>query len=124
MLGSYEVTALLGMGEVYRARDTRLKRDVAIKTLPEEFGLNTDRVNRFQREAELPASLNHPNIAAFMTCSIPTGPASSSLNWWKGKRSPTAWSADPFQSLTHCTSPGRSATRSKRLAKRASSIEI
>ena len=66
MLGSYEVTALLGkggMGEVYRAHDTRLKRDVAIKTLPEEFGLDTDRVNRFQREAELLASLNHPNIA-------------------------------------------------------------
>ena len=65
-LGSYEITALLGkggMGEVYRARDTRLKRDVAIKTLPDEFGLDPDRINRFQREAELLASLNHPNIA-------------------------------------------------------------
>src|SRR5262245_47521298 len=65
-LGSYEITALLGkggMGEVYRASDTRLKRDVAIKALPEELGLDADRVNRFQREAELLASLNHPNIA-------------------------------------------------------------
>src|SRR5436853_7638887 len=65
-LGSYEITALLGkggMGEVYRARDTKLKRDVAIKILPEEFSRDQDRVNRFQREAEVLASLNHPNIA-------------------------------------------------------------
>src|SRR5262249_29022052 len=66
-LGSYEVTALLGkggMGEVYCARDTKLKREVAIKILPEEFSRDADRVNRFQREAEVLASLNHPNIAA------------------------------------------------------------
>ena len=66
-LGSLEVTALLGkggMGEVYRARDTKLKREVAIKILPEEFARDPDRVNRFQREAEVLASLNHPNIAA------------------------------------------------------------
>jgi len=64
--GSYEITALLGkggMGEVYRARDIKLKREVAIKILPEAFSLDTDRVSRFQREAELLASLNHPNIA-------------------------------------------------------------
>src|SRR5215469_9283815 len=52
------------MGEVYRARDAKLKRDVAIKFLPDEFSRDTDRVSRFQREAELLASLNHPNIAA------------------------------------------------------------
>jgi serine/threonine-protein kinase len=66
-LNSYEVTALLGkggMGEVYRALDTKLKRDVAIKILPEEFARDADRVSRFQREAEVLASLNHPNIAA------------------------------------------------------------
>jgi serine/threonine protein kinase len=66
-LGSHEITALLGkggMGEVYRARDSRLKREVAIKILPEEFSSDADRVNRFQREAEMLASLNHPNIAA------------------------------------------------------------
>jgi eukaryotic-like serine/threonine-protein kinase len=66
-LGSHEITALLGkggMGEVYRARDTKLKRDVAIKILPDEFARDADRVSRFQREAELLASLNHPNIAA------------------------------------------------------------
>src|SRR5438552_9113808 len=52
------------MGEVYRARDTKLKRDVAIKILPEEFSRDADRLSRFQREAEVLASLNHPNIAA------------------------------------------------------------
>src|SRR5262245_40952558 len=59
-LGSYEITALLGkggMGEVYRARDTKLKRDVAIKILPDEFSRDADRVSRFQREAEVLASL-------------------------------------------------------------------
>src|SRR5947207_4985552 len=65
-LGSHEITGLLGkggMGEVYRARDSKLKRDVAIKILPEEFSRDADRVSRFQREAELLASLSHPNIA-------------------------------------------------------------
>ena len=66
-LGSYEITALLGkggMGEVYRARDLKLKREVAIKILPDELSRDADRVARFQREAEVLASLNHPNIAA------------------------------------------------------------
>src|SRR6516162_2562068 len=66
-LGSHQITALLGkggMGEVYRARDLKLKREVAIKVLPEDFSRDSDRVSRFQREAELLASLNHPNIAA------------------------------------------------------------
>src|SRR5262249_23610383 len=66
-LGSYEITSLLGkggMGEVYRARDSKLKRDVAIKALPEEFSRDHDRVSRFQREAEVLASLNHSNIAS------------------------------------------------------------
>src|SRR5262245_22226675 len=65
-LGSHEITALLGkggMGEVYRARDLKLKREVAIKILPEEFARDADRISRFHREAEVLASLNHPNIA-------------------------------------------------------------
>jgi len=66
-IGSYEVVSAIGkggMGEVYRVRDTRLDRDVAIKTLPEEFAADPDRLARFEREAKLLASLNHPNIAA------------------------------------------------------------
>jgi len=66
-LGSYEITSLLGkggMGEVYRARDTRLKRDVAIKVLPDAFCRDRERVSRFEREAEALASLNHPHIAS------------------------------------------------------------
>src|SRR5438128_9063455 len=65
--GSFEVLSIVGrggMGEVYRARDTKLKREVAIKILPKEFSRDPDRVARFQREAEVLASLNHPNIAA------------------------------------------------------------
>jgi serine/threonine protein kinase/tetratricopeptide (TPR) repeat protein len=65
-LGPYEIVSALGaggMGEVYRARDTRLKREVAIKVLPEAFAQDPDRLARFQREAEVLATLNHPNIA-------------------------------------------------------------
>src|SRR5688572_24252468 len=66
-LGAYEIAALIGaggMGEVYRARDTRLNRDVAIKVLPETFASDPDRIARFQREAKTLASLNHPHIGA------------------------------------------------------------
>jgi Tol biopolymer transport system component len=65
-LGAYEITALLGeggMGRVFRARDTRLKRDVAIKALPDEFAIDVERTARFRREAEALAALNHPHIA-------------------------------------------------------------
>src|SRR5687767_9586921 len=65
-LGPYEIVSALGaggMGEVYRARDARLGRDVAVKILPDLFAADADRVARFQREAQMLASLNHPHIA-------------------------------------------------------------
>src|SRR5438067_12984961 len=66
-VGSYEILSKIGeggMGEVYRARDTKLNRDVALKFLPIAFGTDPERLARFQREAHVLASLNHPHIAA------------------------------------------------------------
>ena len=66
-IGPYEITGSLGaggMGEVYRARDTKLNREVALKVLPELLAADRDRLARFTREAQLLASLNHPHIAA------------------------------------------------------------
>ena len=64
-VGSYEILGHLGsggMGDVYRARDTKLNRDVAIKGIPQQFALDPDRLARFEREARAVAALNHPNI--------------------------------------------------------------
>src|SRR5947199_2247648 len=66
-LGRYEIRSKIGaggVGEVYHARDEKLNRDVAIKILPEAFAQDSDRLARFKREAQVLASLNHPNIAA------------------------------------------------------------
>src|SRR6202158_2251906 len=65
-LGPYEILSSIGaggMGEVYKTHDSKLGRDVAIKVLPEAFAHDADRLSRFQREAKMLASLNHPNIA-------------------------------------------------------------
>ena len=100
-LAHYEITRQLGkggMGEVYQAKDRKLGRDVAIKVLPEEFAKDTDRVARFQREAKLLASLNHPNIAAihgleesggtnFLVLELVEGETLADHIWEAGRRS-------------------------------------
>ena len=76
-LGPYHVLAKIGeggMGEVYRARDTRLKREVALKILSPSVAADSDRVARFAREAELLAALNHPNIANIYGVETDAGP--------------------------------------------------
>jgi eukaryotic-like serine/threonine-protein kinase len=75
-LGSYEILAPIGaggMGEVYRARDTRLGRDVAIKILPEAFARDDDRMRRFTQEARAVAALNHPNVLSIFDTGIENG---------------------------------------------------
>ncbi len=86
-VGSYEILALLGaggMGEVYRARDPKLNRDVALKILPEEFACDPDRLARFRREAHVLASLNHPNIAAIHGLEEAAGPPALVLELVEG----------------------------------------
>jgi serine/threonine protein kinase len=99
-LGSYEITALLGkggMGEVYRARDTRLKRDVAIKILPEGFSRDTDRVSRFQREAELLAASIIRTLRPSTICRKQTIRDFSYWNWLTARRSRSACNAVRFR---------------------------
>ncbi|HZM93999.1 MAG TPA: serine/threonine-protein kinase, partial [Vicinamibacterales bacterium] len=77
-LGVYEIHEAIGvggMGEVYRGRDTRLQRDVALKILPEQFSSDAERLARFEREAQMLAALNHPNIAQIYGLETDDGPA-------------------------------------------------
>ena len=93
-LGVYDVTAQIGqggMGEVYRARDTKLNRDVALKVLPDAFASDPDRLARFQREAQVLASLSHPNIAQIHGLS-------------SRPPSPTTWISEGLQK---CSPPSR-----------------
>jgi eukaryotic-like serine/threonine-protein kinase len=75
-LRPYRIDRLIGaggMGEVYRARDTSLKRDVALKTLPQSLATDSERLARFRREVQVLASLNHPNITAIYGLDRETG---------------------------------------------------
>jgi serine/threonine protein kinase len=72
-LGTYKILSLLGaggMGDVYRARDTKLNRDVALKILPDAFARDADRLARFKREAQVVAALNHPHIVTIFSIAI------------------------------------------------------
>jgi serine/threonine protein kinase len=110
-LGHYEILSAIGkggMGEVWRARDANLDREVAIKTLPEAFSTDADRLARFEREAKLLASLNHPNIAAIYGLEESDGQHFSSWNSSKGTPWPIGRRAARSLSTNRSRSPDRS----------------
>src|SRR5437762_7676483 len=104
MLGPYEIAAPIGaggMGEVYRARDTRLHRDVAVKVLPPAVSADPDRLRRFEQEARAVAALNHPNILALHESN------SSSRSSSKANRCGTSWWAARCPFAARSSSPSR-----------------
>ena len=110
-LGHYDVTALIGeggMGQVYQATDTKLKRQVALKILPEAFAADPERLARFQREAEILASLNHPNIAAIYGLEESGDIRVLVLELVEGQRWRIASNRGRFRSTRRCLLPSRS----------------
>jgi len=115
--GQYTVLSSLGkggMGEVWRARDQNLGREVAIKTLPEAFARDRERLSRFQREARLLATLNHPNIAAVHEFEEENGVHFLVLELAKVRRCRVALPAVGFRSRSRCDWRFRFARQSKR----------
>ena len=123
-LGPYEITAPLGaggMGEVFRARDTKLDREVAIKVLPAELARDEERLARFRREAQLLAALNHPNIAAIHGLDEADGKPFLVLELVPGRTWPSGSSAGRFPWTKRYRSRGRSPRPSRKPTRRASS---
>ena len=126
-LGPYTIVAPLGaggMGEVYRARDSKLGRDVAIKILPSHFTADPERRARFAREARLLATLNHPHIGAIYGLEEADGVTALVLELVEGRHSPIAWRAGRCRSPRRSPSRARSPRRSTRPTRKASSIAI
>ena len=135
-IGSFEVIAAIGaggMGEVYRARDTRLDREVALKVLPDVFTSDPERLARFEREAKVLASLNHPNIAQVygfeataIAMELVEGPTLDEIinGTAPGERRSRAARLKGFRSSARWRSRGRSRPHSRPLTTRASSIAI
>ncbi len=130
-LGPYEIVGAIGeggMGEVYRARDTKLDRDVALKILPESFASDPDRLMRFEREAKALASLNHPNIAQIYGIE---GDVSRSIRHLalvmelvEGDDLSARIAGGPLSSTRPCPSRAKSPRRSRRRMRPASSTAI
>ena len=113
--GPYRVVDRLGeggMGEVYRARDTTLGRDVALKILPPDVAHDADRVARFRREAQILAALNHPLIASIYGVDESRAPSLVS-SWSRDRRSQSGSRQARFPWPRLCKSPTRSARRSR-----------
>ena len=124
-LGPYEIVAPLGaggMGEVYRATDTKLDREVAIKVLPDGFAQDPDRLARFAREAQVLASLNHPNIAQIYGLET-RAHARLVMELVAGRHSLASQRSAPVDDALW-RSRGRSPRRWKPRTRRASSIAI
>ena len=123
-LGHYDVTALIGeggMGQVYQATDTKLNRQVALKILPEAFATDPDRLARFQREAQVLASLNHPGIAAIYGIEESDDARALVLELVRDRRWLTGSSRDQFPLTKPSRLPSRSLRHSRRLMKLVSS---
>ena len=126
-LGPYSVTAKIGeggMGEVYRARDTKLDRDVALKVLPEAFTQDPDRLSRFEREAKVLASLNHPNIGHIYGLEEADGIRALVLELVEGPTLADRIKQGPIHSMKHSRQPSRSPRHSKPRMRRGSSTAI
>ena len=123
-LGPYEITAPLGeggMGVVYRATDSKLKREVAIKVLPEAFAADAERLARFEREAQLLAQLQHPNIASIYGLEESSGVRALVMELVEGEDLAERLKRGPSPSTRPSASPCRSPRRSKRRTRRESS---
>ena len=126
-LGAYEIVSALGaggMGEVYRARDAKLNRDVALKVLPELFACDPDRLARFKREAQVLASLNHPNIAAIYGFEESNGVQALVLELVEGPTLADRVAQGPIPPDEALPMRGRSRKRSKRRTSKGSSTAI
>ena len=128
-LGVYEISAPIGeggMGQVYRATDTTLGRQVAIKILPDAFAGDPERLARFEREAKTLASLNHPHIAAIYGFEKSAGCAYALvMELVEGEDLSQRIAAGArSRSMRPCRSPGRSPRLSKRRTSKGSSIAI
>ena len=115
-LGPYQVTAKIGeggMGQVWQATDTQLNRQVALKILPDASAADPDRLARFTREAQILASLNHPNIAAIHGIEKTRSKDAARLSWsWsKAPHSLTGSRKARYQSTTRCRLRSRSPRR-------------
>ena len=126
-LNGLEIGALLGaggMGEVYRARDTKLRRDVAVKILPRSFTTDPDRMARFEREARMLASLNHPHIGAIYGLEEADGIRALVLELVDGETLAERIARGPLALKDALRSPGRSWRRWTTRTRKGSSTAI